>query len=148
MLNVNFGRDYKGNKTGNIPVYGTGGLMLKINHSLSDEDAVGIGRKGTINHPFFLKAPFWTVDTLFYVTNKNNMDVRFILFLFENINWKKYDESTGVPSLSKQTINNINRYVPRLLEQKSISSLLTRVNKLIAANQRNHWVFAINSYLR
>ena len=46
--------------------------MLSISRALSyDRDAIGIGRKGTINNPFILKAPFWTVDTLFYAVPKN-----------------------------------------------------------------------------
>lgn len=62
------GRDYKHLGEGCIPVYGTGGYMVSVDQALShDEDAVGIGRKGTISKPYILKAPFWTVDTLFYV---------------------------------------------------------------------------------
>ena len=107
ILKINSGRDYKQLNSGNIPVYGTGGYMLSVNDKLSDTDAVGIGRKGTIDKPLYLKAPFWTVDTLFYCTSKENSDVKFIYLLFQIINWKRYDESTGVPSLSKNTISNI-----------------------------------------
>ncbi|EJV27004.1 restriction endonuclease subunit S, partial [Enterococcus faecalis] len=77
-----------------------------------DEDAIGIGRKGTINNPYILKAPFWTVDTLFYAIPKNNFDLNFIYSIFRKINWKSKDESTGVPSLSKTTINAVTVYIP------------------------------------
>ncbi|MEH7726932.1 restriction endonuclease subunit S, partial [Bacillus altitudinis] len=70
VLNINSGKDYKHLKKGNIPVYGTGGYMHSVNDKLSDDDAIGIGRKGTINKPQLLLAPFWTVDTLFYMTVK------------------------------------------------------------------------------
>lgn len=67
LVQLNSGMDYKHLCNGNIPVYGTGGYMLSVNAALSyDKDAIGIGRKGTINKPYILKAPFWTVDTLFY----------------------------------------------------------------------------------
>ena len=66
ILIVNSGKDYKHLDNGIIPVYGTGGYMLSVNESLSDIDAIGIGRKGTIDKPQYLKAPFWTVDTLFF----------------------------------------------------------------------------------
>ena len=58
ILKVNSGKDYKHLNNGDIPVYGTGGYMISVDESLSDVDAIGIGRKGTINKPQCLKAPF------------------------------------------------------------------------------------------
>ena len=50
VVDVRSGKDYKHLSEGNIPVYGTGGFMLSVNQALSyDEDAIGIGRKGTID---------------------------------------------------------------------------------------------------
>ena len=136
ILKINSGRDYKQLNSGNIPVYGTGGYMLSVNDKLSDTDAVGIGRKGTIDKPLYLKAPFWTVDTLFYCTSKENSDVKFIYLLFQIINWKRYDESTGVPSLSKNTISNIKTYVPKIKEQDYISKLFFSLDNTLQLHER------------
>ena len=105
VCTINSGRDYKHLKNGDIPVYGTGGYMLSVNEKLSDEDAIGIGRKGTIDKPYLLSAPFWTVDTLFYVICKVGYDLNYLFLIFQKIRWKKFDESTGVPSLSKKTLS-------------------------------------------
>lgn len=129
---VNSGKDYKHLKSGNVPVYGTGGYMLSVNDSLSDKtDAIGIGRKGTINKPFILNAPFWTVDTLFYTFAQKNTDLYFLLMTFFNIKWSKFDESTGVPSLSKSTINNISVIIPLYTEQQKIGQFFKKVDELI-----------------
>ena len=78
VVDVRSGKDYKHLSEGNIPVYGTGGFMLSVNQALSyDEDAIGIGRKGTIDKPYILKAPFWTVDTLFYAIPREKVDLNF-----------------------------------------------------------------------
>ena len=75
VVDVRSGRDYKHLEEGDIPVYGTGGYMLSVNEALSDdEDAIGIGRKGTIDNPYILRAPFWTVDTLFYAVPRDKYD--------------------------------------------------------------------------
>lgn len=132
LLKVNSGKNYKQLGEGNIPVYGTSGYMLSVNKSLSENDAIGIGRKGTIDRPQFLKAPFWTVDTLFFLTLKHMNDLNFIYYKFQNINWKKYDESTGVPSLTKNTINKIRISIPQLNEQSKIKQLFTSLDNLIA----------------
>ncbi|MCT0078688.1 restriction endonuclease subunit S [Lactococcus lactis subsp. lactis] len=137
IIDVHSGRDYKHLNKGNIPVYGTGGYMLSVNEALSEKtDAIGIGRKGTIDKPYLLKAPFWTVDTLFYATPQTNIDLQFTLAIFKKINWKKYDESTGVPSLSKSVINNVFAFLPSFKEQKKIGSFFQQLDDTITLHQR------------
>ncbi|PGU00128.1 restriction endonuclease subunit S [Bacillus cereus] len=136
ILKVNSGRDYKHLQQGNIPVYGTGGYMLSVDDKLSDEDAIGIGRKGTINNPQLLKAPFWTVDTLFYMTTKEKNDLLFCYSLAKKIHWKKYDESTGVPSLSKSSIDKISIGIPTPAEQSKIGNFFKQLDDTIALYQQ------------
>lgn len=136
VLNINSGRDYKHLKKGDIPVYGTGGYMHSVNDKLSDDDAIGIGRKGTINKPQLLLAPFWTVDTLFYMTVKGKNDLYFLYSLANKIDWKKYDESTGVPSLSKNSIYKISINVPLLREQTRIGNFFKQLDETIAIQQQ------------
>ncbi|MEK5081110.1 restriction endonuclease subunit S [Solibacillus sp. FSL W7-1436] len=128
LIKVNSGRDYKHLGQGNIPVYGTGGYMLSVDQSLSEADSIGIGRKGTIDVPQILKAPFWTVDTLFYCTPTESNNLQFVYTLFEMIKWKSFDESTGVPSLSKKTIENIVIQLPNIQEQKKIGTFFESLN--------------------
>lgn len=135
ILSVNSGRDYKHLLPGKVPVYGTGGYMLSVNEALSHSDAIGIGRKGTIDRPFFLKAPFWTVDTLFFLTVKKEMVLSFVFPLLQTIRWKQLDESTGVPSLSKKTIESIMVHVPQKEEQQIIGNTFILIDNLIAATQ-------------
>lgn len=137
VVGVNSGRDYKHLESGDFPVYGTGGYMLSVSEALSyTEDAIGIGRKGTIDKPFILKAPFWTVDTLFYCIPKGENDLEFVFSLFQNITWKKLDESTGVPSLSKQLIDNVRVTIPSEKEQAQLGYIFESINNLISLHQR------------
>ena len=137
IIEVCSGRDYKHLEDGNIPVYGTGGYMLSVSEALSnDDDAIGIGRKGTIDKPYILKAPFWTVDTLFYCIPKDNYDLYFVFDIFQNINWKAMDESTGVPSLSKTVINKVETLVPNFSEQQKIGNYFRNLDHLITLHHR------------
>ena len=136
VVEVNSGKDYKHLSTGTIPVYGTGGYMLSVSESLSDVDGIGIGRKGTIDKPYILKAPFWTVDTLFYCIPKDANNLYFVYSIFNNVTWKNLDESTGVPSLSKVTINNIQSFFPTPPEQMAIGSFFQELDQLITLQQR------------
>ena len=137
LVDVCSGRDYKHLSEGTIPVYGTGGYMLSVNDALSyDRDAIGIGRKGTIDRPYILKAPFWTVDTLFYAIPREKVDLNFAFDIFQNIDWKKKDESTGVPSLSKTAINDIDVLAPKHGEQQTIGQFFAAIDHLITLHQR------------
>ena len=139
VAKLNNGKDYKHLGDGNIPVYGTGGYMLSVNQALSyKDDAIGIGRKGTIDKPYILKAPFWTVDTLFYSIPNDKTELNFLFATFQKVDWKAADESTGVPSLSKSTIENIITFFPSLPEQARIGAFFCHLDRLITLHQRKH----------
>lgn len=136
VVDVRSGRDYKHLSEGNIPVYGTGGYMLSVSEALSyDEDGIGIGRKGTIDKPYLLRAPFWTVDTLFYAVPKERYDLDFVHSVFQRVNWKQKDESTGVPSLSKTTITKVHVVVPEYEEQVKIGNFFKQLDDTITLHQ-------------
>ncbi len=124
ILTLKHGRDYKNFKLGNIPVYGSGGYMLSINNFLHNGESVCIGRKGTIDKPIYLNGKFWVVDTLFYSYSFKKSIPKFIFYAFSIIKWSNYNEATGVPSLTKMIISNIEIPLPPLNEQIAIANIL------------------------
>ena len=73
---------------------------------------------------------------MFYAVPKQNIDLQFSLSIFKKINWKKFDESTGVPSLSKTVINSVSVSVPSYEEQQKIGSFFKQLDDTIALHQR------------
>ena len=55
--------------------------------------------------------------------------------LFSKIDWKSKDESTGVPSLSKQTINKVDVIIPQNHEQEVIGTFFQKIDNLITLHQ-------------
>ena len=138
LCEIGNGKDYKHLGSGNIPVYGSGGYMTSVDDFLYDGESVCIGRKGTIDKPIFRTGKFWTVDTLFYTHSFHNCLPKFLYLIFLQINWYKYNEAGGVPSLSKTTIGEINVFVPvgkkgELKEQQKIADCLSSLDDLIEA---------------
>ncbi|WQU02729.1 restriction endonuclease subunit S [Helicobacter pylori] len=131
ILTLKHGRDYKKFKLGNIPVYGSGGYMLSINNFLHNGESVCIGRKGTIDKPIYLNGKFWVVDTLFYSYSFKKSIPKFIFYAFSIIKWSNYNEATGVPSLTKMTISNIEIPLPPLNEQIAIANILSDVDRYL-----------------
>ena len=134
FLKIKSGRDQKtvANANGNYNVYGTGGVIGKATSYIYDRPTVCIGRKGTINCPFYLEEKFWCVDTLFYSQINNDKVVpKFIYYLFETIDWKKKNQSTGVPSLTSTVIENTKVFIPSLKNQTKISNFLSILDSRI-----------------
>ena len=132
VLSIGSGRDYKHLSEGDIPVYGTGGYMLSVNDFLYDGESVCIGRKGTIDKPLYLHCKFWTVDTLFYTYDFREILPRYCYYLFNTINWLKYNEASGVPSLSKDTIERIKISIPSIEEQKRVCDIIDSVDEKLS----------------
>ena len=141
-LTIGNGQDYKHLQSGEIPVYGTGGIMTYVNDCLYEGETVCIGRKGTINKPMYYSGKIWTVDTLFYTHSFIGVMPKFIYYTFCNIDWNKYNEATGVPSLSKETIYKIEIPVPfkddkpDLAAQRRIAAILSGIDAKIAAEEK------------
>jgi len=80
VLEVKYGKDHKKLEDGNIPCFGSGGLMRNVEKYLYDKPSILIPRKGSLNNIMFQDKPFWTVDTMFW--SKINEDLVFPKFLF------------------------------------------------------------------
>lgn len=133
LLEIKYGKDQKQVicEDGKYNILGTGGIIGKTNSYLYDKPSVLIGRKGTINRPMYIEEPFWTVDTLFYtVINPNNFE-KWIYYAISNINLMKYNEATGVPSLSVNNLNTIKFAVPPYDEQVKIVNILDSTEQKI-----------------
>ena len=118
---------------GIYPILATGGEIGRSNAFLYDKPSVLIGRKGTIDKPQYQDSPFWTVDTLFYTELFDSVHPKFIYFKFLLIDWRSYNEASGVPSLNASTIESIEIVVPDLDEQTAIATILFDMDVELAA---------------
>ncbi len=132
ILSIGNGRDYKHLHHGNVPVYGTGGLMTYVDDYLYEGETVCIGRKGTIDAPQYHAGKIWTVDTLFYTCNFKDINVKFLYYLFTTLPWNSYNEATGVPSLTSKNILRVTASFPPLPEQRRIATTLSNIDSLIS----------------
>ena len=128
LLKIKHGKSQKEvlDRNGAYPILATGGEIGRASEPLYTKPSVLIGRKGTIDIPYYMDAPFWTVDTLFYSEVAQNADAKFLYYKFLFIDWYQYNEASGVPSLNAATIEKIMQIVPGIKEeQTAISRLLT-----------------------
>ena len=81
LVEIKYGKDHKKLLPGNIPVYGSGGIMRHVNMPIYEKESVLIPRKGSLNNVLYVNHPFWTVDTLFYTHSFHNCLPKFLYLI-------------------------------------------------------------------
>ncbi|SJM36992.1 EcoKI restriction-modification system protein HsdS [Psychrobacter pasteurii] len=140
LVSINYGKSPKEiiDENGIYDIVGTGGITGSTNSYLHSGPSVIIGRKGTIDKPQFLEKPFWAIDTTFYCLplDSKKLDMNWFYQLSQVIDWRKYNEASGVPSLSRGTIYSIKVPTPPIQEQQKIVKILTIWDKAIDTTER------------
>lgn len=137
LATIKYGKNQKKvlSNSGNIPIYGTGGLMGHATTALYDKPSVLIGRKGTIGKVKYVERPFWTVDTLFYtIVNTDIVLPKYLYYVMSLIDLNNYNEGTTIPSLRTETLNRLEFDIPSLEEQEKILSCLNLIDEKIVLN--------------
>ena len=113
LISVNYGKDHKkAPDDGNIPVYGSGGLMRKCNKSLFSGEAVLIPRKGSLNNIMYVDETFWTVDTMFYATMKQPHTAVFVYFFVKAFDMYSMNIGAAVPSMTAKILDAMDVAIP------------------------------------
>ena len=137
LAKIKYGKNQKKvlSELGNIPIYGTGGIMGYATDALYDKPSVLIGRKGTINKVKYIEQPFWTVDTLFYTeVNENLVIPKFLYYVMSLLNLDNYNEGTTIPSLRTETLYRLEFDISSLQDQEHILYILKSLDDKIEVN--------------
>jgi len=132
IAEVKYGKAHQSLDDGNIPAYGSGGLMRYVNRAIYEEESILIPRKGSLNNILFKKEPFWTVDTMFWtILNKRIVYPKFLYYLLTTFDFANMNVGSAVPSMTIDVLNNLNLFVPSLPEQIEIAEILSSLDDKI-----------------
>jgi type I restriction enzyme S subunit len=137
LLQIKNGKDHKDLGDGNIPVYGTGGIMRYADKSLYEEESILLPRKGTLSNIQYVNIPFWTVDTIYYtVVNSEIANTFFLYNYLKTLDLSGLNSGTGVPSMTFDSYYNLEIYLPTLKTQHQIASVLSALDAKIELNNK------------
>ncbi len=133
ILTIKNGSDYKGFPDGDVPVYGSGGIMAYVDRFAYDKPSVLIPRKGSIDKLYYVETPFWNVDTIFYTVIKTEIVFpRYVYHCLLKEHLEKLNTAGGVPSLTQKVLNRVKIPVPPLEVQREIARILDSFTELTA----------------
>ena len=136
VLTIKNGRDYKQFGDGDVPVYGSGGIMTYINTAVYDKPSVLIPRKGSLDKLYYVDTPFWNVDTIFYTDIDTSLvEPKYIYYYLEGQHLERLNKAGGVPSLTQAVLNKVQLPVPPLEVQREIVRILDNFTSLKAELQ-------------
>ena len=114
-----------------IGIYGTGGLVGYSVKALFNKPLVVVARKGTLDKPMYVEGECWVIDTAFAVLPKEDVDAKWLYYQLSNYDLKKLNESTGVPSISRDYLYRLSFEKKTLPEQRKIARILSTVDTVI-----------------
>lgn len=139
VLEIKYGKDHKHLESGEIPVYGSGGIMRYADKALYESESILIPRKGTLSNLFYINKPFWSVDTMFYTKFKLANSGKYLFHLLQSLNLATMNVGSAVPSLTTEVLNNILIAIPTkevlLKFEEVVSSLFQQIEQNIEENK-------------
>jgi type I restriction enzyme S subunit len=140
LLEIRYGKDHKRLTPGNVPVYGSGGLMRKVDSSLYSGESVLIPRKGSLNNVMYVDEAFWTVDTMFYTVPKEPGAAKYCYQFLCNQDLASMNSGSAVPSMTIKILDALPIKVPtnRALEtfNDEVAPLYSAVKQFQIENER------------
>ena len=131
VAKIKNGKDWKHLGEGDIPIYGSGGIMGYVDTYSYNKPTVLIPRKGSITNIFYLEEPFWNVDTIYYTEiNTTQILPKYFFHFMKTVDLAKLDTGSGRPSLTQAILNEIPIFVPSIEEQQRIVSILDKFEDL------------------
>jgi len=128
LIEIKYGKAYTHLEEGNIPLYGSGGLMSKVNKPLYKKPSVLIPRKGTLSNIMFVNHPFWCVDTMFYSIFSNEANGYYAYYILKQLDFEALNQGSAVPSMTTAFLNDIDVILPK---QDKLNDFNKVLNKLV-----------------
>ncbi|MHB8232429.1 MAG: restriction endonuclease subunit S [bacterium] len=127
IATLEYGKSLRGynNVTGKYRVFGTNGPIGWHTDPLCPFPGVIIGRKGAYRGVHFSSAPFFVIDTAFYLKPKVGLDIRWAYYQLLTQDINGMDNGSAIPSTSREEFYRLPVVVPPLEEQQEIAKTLS-----------------------
>ena len=137
LLKIYNGTKYDHLNKGDIPLYGSGGLMSHVDEALYSGEAILLPRKGTLSNIMYVNESFWTVDTMYYaVVNDKLADAFYLYSYLSQLDLSNLDSGSTLPSMTKSAYESIVVKLPDLKIQKAVATILFNIRKKLEINNK------------
>lgn len=111
-------------KKGDYPIYGASGIVAYADFYSKEKECIGIVKDGSVGKIFLLPAKSSVISTLNYLENTDNLDIKYLYYFLQRINFVKYIKGSVIPHIYFRDYKKEKIPVPPLEVQKEIVSIL------------------------
>ena len=115
--------------SGDFPVFGSSGQVGLHSVALAPANAIIVGRKGSAGSVYFSQEPSWPIDTAYFTVGSAAVDARYAYWFLTHSRLDRMDNSTAIPSLSRDRYNEQLIALAPAPEQRRI---VERIDELFA----------------
>lgn len=123
-------------KNGKYPICYSNGISAYHSEFKVLGPGVWTGRSGTMGMVFYTEDNFWPHNTCLWVTNFFKNNPKFIFYLFNFLDFNKYNAGSSVPTLNRNDIHVLEVGLPPLPEQQKIADILSTQDKVIELKEQ------------
>ena len=127
LLEIKYGKDHKALEDGEIPVYGSGGVMRKVKQILYSGESVLIPRKGSLNNILYVDCDFWTIDTMFYSIPRMKDVAKYSYLYLITRDMYSFNIGAAVPSMTTKILDGMDILLP---DETALAKFETAVSPL------------------
>ena len=135
LLELAYGKPLKAeNRTnGNVPVYGSNGLIGWHDEKLIDGPGIVVGRKGNPGTVTWVESSFYPIDTTFYVIPTNRVGLRFLYHALMCHDLTSLGADSAVPGLNR----NLAYISKQLVPHNSLDSVFENLTEKLFLSSHN-----------
>ena len=127
LLEIKYGKDHKALEDGEIPVYGSGGVMRRVKQILYSGESVLIPRKGSLNNILYVDCDFWTIDTMFYSIPRMKDVAKYSYLYLITRDMYSFNIGAAVPSMTTKILDGMDILLP---DETALAKFETAVSPL------------------
>ncbi len=121
---------------GKYRVFGSNGPIGWTAQPLAPGPGVILGRKGAYRGVQYSRAPFFVIDTAYYVVPKTELNMRWLYYAIKHYKLGEIDDGSPIPSTTRAAVYVQDLEVPPLTEQRAIAHILGTLDDKIELNRR------------
>lgn len=137
-ISLEYGKRLSGYTEGNgtIRVYGTNGPVGWTDAPLAPGPGIIVGRKGAYRGVNFSPAPFYVIDTAYYVRLKTDLHMKWLYYAIIHYGLTELDDGSPIPSTTRSAVYVRELNIPPRVEQEKIADILGSLDDKIELNRQ------------
>jgi type I restriction enzyme S subunit len=143
VLEVHYGKGLRKsdrNETGQVPVYGSSGIVGYHTQALTDGACIVIGRKGSVGTVYLSNVSCWPIDTTYFSQPPDGISLKYAYYALQFLNLGSLDQSTTIPGLNRNDLYAQSLPLAPTEEQKrivdEIEKQFTRLDMAVSTLQK------------